>query len=115
MSTPSVRFDRELLTVGDTSYRLEHPVQDAFAAMDLVIVLFNPDSVTDRFGQFPNLVALSASTGELVWKAELPSTTTGDRYYRIASHDPLVAYSVRSFVCTIEMSTGRITDREFVK
>jgi outer membrane protein assembly factor BamB len=115
MSGANVSFEGDLLRVGDKSFRLEHPVKDAFTLATLVIVLFNADSVTRKFGQFANLVAIDPSTGEQVWKAELPSSTTGDHYYKIASHDPLVAYSAQSFVCTIDASTGRIKDKAFVK
>ncbi|MDA8316132.1 MAG: hypothetical protein M0010_13335 [Actinomycetota bacterium] len=115
MSDPDIRFAGDSLIVGDSTYTMQHPIDAAFPLGTLVILLFAPDSLRDHFGQFPNLIAIDASSGEKVWEAELPSTTTGDRYYKIASREPLVAYSVKSFVCTIDPSTGRITEKEFVK
>ena len=108
-------FDGDSLVVGRKSFRMAHPVKDAFTVAALVIVLFDADSVTNKFGQFANLIAIDPLTGDQVWEAELPSTTTGDHYYKVASHDPLIAYSVQSFVCTIDATTGKITDKEFVK
>lgn len=115
MSDLELSFERDWLAVGDNSFRIAHPVADAFALGDLVIVLFDPDSVARKFGQFANLVAIDPSNGEQVWEAELPSSTTGDHYYKVASHDPLVAYSAQSFVCTIDATSGKIRDKEFVK
>lgn len=115
MSSQGISFVGESLAVGEKRFRMSHPVEDAFSAAALIIVLYDPDSVSSRFGQFPNLVAIDPLTGEQVWEAELPSSMTGDRYYKIASHDPLVAYSVKSFVCSIDTTSGKITKKEFVK
>lgn len=115
MSNLDIRFAGESLAVDGKRFRMAHPVEDAFALSTFVIVLFVPDSVSIPFGQFSNLIAIDPSTGERVWEAELPSTTTGDRYYKVASRDPLVVYSVKSFVCTIDPRTGNISEREFVK
>ena len=77
-------------------------------------MLFDPDAYTEKFGQFQNLIALK-ETGELIWKAELPTTTSGDRYYKIAKRLPLVAYSIYSYQCEIDPATGKIKARTFIK
>ena len=115
MSSESVSFVAQTLVVGDKTFQMPYPVADAFAAAAMVIVLFDPDSALSRFGQFRNLTAIDPLTGEQVWVAELPSSTTGDRYYKLASREPLVAYSVKSFVCTIDPTTGKISEKDFVK
>ena len=104
----------DVVVVGDRRIRLTHPADDAFTLDDLLIVLYAPSSESGKVGQFANLVALNKG-GDLVWTAELPTTQTGDCYYRVTSRLPLVANSVMSYVCTLDPTTGRIIDREFVK
>jgi hypothetical protein len=81
----------------------------------LVVVLFDPDSNTAKFGQFPNLVALRRDGSEF-WVAELPSTSTGECYYRVREGGgQLLASSVRSIEVEIDPLTGKLVSREFTK
>lgn len=107
-------FSGRTILIGGKRFELEHAVSDAFELEGKLIVLFNPDAYTETFGQFRNLVALGP-TGEQVWKAELPTTTSGDRYYKIASRSPLVVYSIYSEQCELDIATGRIKTKRFVK
>lgn len=109
-----ITFSGKTISIGGKSFEVEHPVADAFELEGRIIVLFNPDAYTEKFGQFPNLVALRP-TGERLWTAELPTTRSGDRYYKVASRTPLVVYSVYSEECEIEPATGRIKARRFYK
>jgi hypothetical protein len=102
------------LHIDGQSFNLEFPISEAFELNGVVIVLFNPDAYTEKFGQFQNLIALK-ETGELLWKAELPTTTSGDRYYKIARRLPLVAYSIYSYECEIDPATGKIKAQTFLK
>jgi hypothetical protein len=79
-----------------------------------VLALFDPDSSDEGNGNFHNLVALNRS-GQLKWTAELPTSDPGDRYYKIASTDPLIAYSVRSYDCFIDLRSGHIMHKYFTK
>lgn len=109
-----ITFSGKTVSIGGKSFEVEHPIADAFELGGRIIVLFNPDAYTEKFGQFPNLIALRP-TGERLWTAELPTTTSGDRYYKVASRTPLVVYSVNSFECEIDPATGRIVARHFSK
>jgi len=109
-----ITFSGKTLSICNNSLELEHPIADAFDLEGRIVVLFNPDAYTEKFGQFQNLIALQP-TGERLWTAELPTTTSGDRYYKVASRAPLVAYSIYSQECEIEPATGRITARRFLK
>jgi len=109
-----ITFYGKTLSINGKSLELDYPVVDAFELEGRIIVLFNPDAYTERFGQFPNLIALGP-TGERVWTAELPTTTSGDRYYKVSSRTPLVVYSIYSQECEIEPATGRIKVRRFFK
>jgi hypothetical protein len=109
-----ITFSVKTISVSGKSLEVEFPVSDAFELEGCVIVLFNPDAYTEKFGQFPNLVALRP-TGERLWTAELPTTTSGDRYYKVSSRAPLVVYSIYWVECEIELSTGRIKARRFYK
>lgn len=81
---------------------------------ECIIVLFDPGGRVDKFGQFPNLIALSRE-GKTLWIAELPTTTSGDRYYRLVHGGKLKAASVFSLICEIDPESGRILRQEFVK
>jgi hypothetical protein len=109
-----ITFAGNTILAGGRVVEVEHPVADAFQLEGRIIVLFDPDSYTERFGQFPNLAAY-APTGERLWTTELPTTISGDRYYKVASREPLVVYSIYSFECEIDPSTGRIIARRFYK
>ena len=74
----------------------------------------SPDADPRRYGTFRNVVALDRG-GRQVWVAETPTTSTGDCYYHIASAKPLIAYSTQSFDCTIDPTSGRITEQVFTK
>jgi len=109
-----ISYDGNMLTADGKSYELEHRVADAIESNDRVVVLFDPDAYTAKFGQFPNLIAVSRE-GTKLWTAELPTTTSGDRYYRLIRGESLRAASIYSFVCEIDPRTGRILRKEFVK
>jgi len=110
-----IDFDQNKLTIDGRSFELEYGIDDAVKFQDIVIVLFDPDAYTAKFGQFPNLTGLSHE-GRKLWAAELPTTTSGDRYYRlIHSCYELRAASVYSFVCEIDSGSGKIVRKEFIK
>jgi hypothetical protein len=102
------------LYIDGRSFDLEYPIADAFELPGGVIVLFDPDAYTEKFGQFQNLIALKEN-GESLWKAELPTTTSGDRYYKLAKRLTLAAYSIYSYQCEIDSATGKIKARTFIK
>lgn len=109
-----ISYEEKILIVDGESYELEHRVVDAIESNDRVVVLFDPDAYTAKFGQFPNLIAISRN-GRKLWTAELPTTTSGDRYYRLVRGESLRAASIYSFVCDLDPRTGRILRKEFVK
>ena len=113
MTDTPISFSNRTVNVGDKSMELDYPVANAFMLGDKIIVLFNPDAYTEKFGQFKNLIALNAD-GERIWTAELPTNESGERYYQVSSRSPLVAYSW-SFSCEIDESTGRIKKKIFLK
>lgn len=112
--TDDVTLLGDTVQVGKQRFKLPHPVDEAFILGELLIVRYAPLSHSSKIGQFPNLAAFNIE-GSLVWIAELPTTETGDCYYRISSHEPLIANSVRSYRCTIDPSTGKLLSKEFVK
>jgi hypothetical protein len=109
-----ISISGRILHIDGRSFDLEYPIAEAFELDGRVIALFDPDAYTEKFGQFQNLIALK-ETGELLWKAELPTNDSGDRYYKIAERRPLVAYSIYSYNCEIDPATGKIKDRIFIK
>jgi len=76
-----VHFLDSNLTVGNRSWQVAHPILQALVVGKRVVVLYDPDRYTEKFGQFSNLIAFSFD-GEQLWKAELPTNESGDRYYQ---------------------------------
>jgi len=111
----AVSFVAEILTVDGVKHRLAFPIVEVIDLGLLVVVLFDPDSNTRKFGQFPNLIAVRRD-GLQFWVAELPSTSSGECYYRVREADGnLVAYSFRSMEAVIDPLTGHLISREFTK
>jgi hypothetical protein len=88
----------------------------------MIIVLLDPNTYLNdpsydkdrRRGKNPlrNLFAL-AIDGQLLWEAEFPEKV--DYYYSVSSKAPLTALSFSSFRCEIDLVTGRIVRKEFLK
>jgi hypothetical protein len=110
----SIRHVGRDLFIDGTRHELQYPIGNAIEYEDSVIILFDPDSADEGNGRFHNLVAFDRS-GQALWTAELATKDAGDRYYKIPSSDPLIAYSVRSYDCVIDRRTGRILERTFTK
>ena len=110
-----LKIKSQVLFVNEVQLNLDYPVSEAFLIESKIIVLFDPDSNLQRFGQFANLIALDAQTHDLIWTSELPTTETGDAYYKITSRKPLVAFSVCSYSCEIDLETGKISNKTFYK
>lgn len=109
-----ITFSEKQIVIDGKAFDLEYTIVDAFEFNNLVVVLFDPDDYTLKFGQFANLLAINAA-GKHIWTAELPTTASGDRYYKIASKQPLIVYSVCSYECEIDCATGRIVKSTFFK
>ena len=98
--------------------RTHHLIAPAKLVIDvglLVVVLLDPDAHIPKFGQFENIVALRRG-GEECWRAELPTTTTGDCYLAARLHgDTISARSFSSYDVELDALTGRILSKEFSK
>lgn len=102
------------LTIDGTTFNLSYPIADAVEYGDRIIVLFDPDAYTSKFGQFRNVAAISRQ-GTMLWHCELPSTTSGDRYYRLKINGGIKAASVYSELCELDAHSGKILNKEFLK
>jgi hypothetical protein len=110
------------LAIEGGSLRTEFPIQIAVELDHRIIVLLDPDSYLGdptygedrRRGNNPvrNLRAYARS-GKLLWEADFPEQA--DYYYRLVSSDPLVALSFSSYECEIDLETGRIISKTFLK
>lgn len=111
----AVSFVAEILTVDGEKHRLAFPIVEAIDLGLLVVVLFDPDSNTRKFGQFPNLIAVRRDGSEF-WVAELPNTSSGECYYRVReASGHLVASSFHSTEAEIDALTGKLISQEFTK
>src|SRR5947209_8745738 len=85
-------------------------VSQAMVWCDTVIVLLDPD-LEFRDQVHSNLISVNAN-GDIIWQAKYPTGSSNDRYYRIASIDPLIAYSNQSYDCTLDPETGLIVAKK---
>ncbi len=109
-----VTFSSKTIFMAAGPVELDHSVRDAFESHGHVIVLYDPSAWMQKFGQFPNLIALGPE-GQRRWVAELPTTNSGECYERIISREPLIAWTWDSYECEIDITTGRIKKRIFTK
>lgn len=118
----AVTHDGDIVRIDGKPTRMEFMVRDAFWAGGRAIVLLDPDAYLDdlaygkarRRSRDPvqNLRAYAPS-GKLLWQAEQPEVD--DHYYRIESHEPLIALSFSAYRCDLDLKTGRILSRKSLK
>ncbi|NJN05219.1 MAG: hypothetical protein HC814_00750 [Rhodobacteraceae bacterium] len=119
---PRVSHEGDILRINGHPTRMAYMVRDAFWAADRVIVLLDPDAYLDdpAFGAqrrkprdpVKNLQAYSPD-GEQLWQAEQPEFS--DHYYKIETREPLVALSFSAYRCDIDLETGRILKKHYLK
>lgn len=109
-----ISFSDNVVSIDSQQIEMEHTVAAVTEYEGRVVVLLDPDAYTEKFAQFENLIAFSRE-GKKLWTAELATTNSGDRYYKVAGGPALQAWSVYSFICEIDVETGRVLSREFVK
>ncbi len=109
-----INYSKDTVTISGLTIQFNYIVMMAFEVMGKVIVLFDPDELIPKFGQFNNLIAIDMH-GIKLWEAELPTSDTGDCYYKISSKSPLRAISYKSYICEIDLNSGRIISKSFTK
>lgn len=109
-----VSFAGNRLTIDGASISMDHPIREAFAVDNAVVVLLDPDADLGLQDQYRNLIAVTTN-GSVLWRAELPTERRSDVYWRIASKSPLVASSFSSYDCEIDVHTGTINRANFYK
>ena len=109
-----VSFSENNVVIDGAVIPLQYDVMDAFQLKGMVVVLFDPDSFIPKFGQFKNLIAID-SIGNLLWEAQLPTSESGDCYYKLISKEPLKALSFKSYSCEINLSDGSVSSKDFTK
>ena len=113
----AVCFKDKTITTSSFIKDMEYEIQEVIyiEKNKIFLVLYDMDNYTKKWGQFPNIVALS-NEGKKIWTVELPTTNTGDSYYQMAIKDgKLIADSWCSYSCEIDISTGKITNKTFLK
>lgn len=111
----SFSFHGSILKSKGADIKFGFPIEQILAAENLFIVLLDPRSDKKNWGQFPNLFGVDFF-GNIIWRAELPTTDTGDTYFDVQLDDgKLIADSVRSFSCEIDPLNGKIKQKIFFK
>lgn len=114
MTNHDIQYGDCCLTVDGAQMTLPFAIADAFISNGIIVVLYKPDAKPETAGQFRNLEAYSME-GSRLWQAELPTSSSFNAYYRIESREPLVADSLDSYSCQIDLNSGRIVSKEFYK
>ncbi len=119
---PTVTHEGDILRINGHATRMDYMIRDAYWAGGRAVVLLDPDAYLDdpaygaqrRRSRKPvqNLRAYSEA-GELLWQAEQPEFA--DHYYRIESRQPLVALSFSAYRCDIDLESGRIIRKNYLK
>lgn len=117
MKVINFSFKDKVLMTEKFSKELDYPIQEVLhiGSTQNFVVLYDMDSNIRKWGQFPNIICFS-SEGEKIWTVELPTTDTGDSYYRMKLKDGnILADSNCSYSCEIDINTGKIKKAVFVK
>jgi len=101
------------ILVNGEHWDFDKKILDACQINERIIVIFDymsyPKNPPAR-----NMMAFDLDKNE-IWTAENPTNKSVDAYYKIGSENPLVAYNVASYECTIDVSTGRLIKADFYK
>jgi len=117
MNSSNFSFEGKVITTEKFSKELDYPIQSIVYLENKqnFIVLYDRDSNIRKWGQFPNIVCLN-NKGEKIWTVELPTTDTGDSYFRMQFKEgKLFGDAWGSFVCEIDVNTGKIVNKVFFK
>ncbi|MBY0273455.1 MAG: hypothetical protein K2X02_08660 [Alphaproteobacteria bacterium] len=117
MNFSNFSFEGNVIKTEKFSKELDYPIQDIIYLEDkqCFIVLYDMGSNIRKWGQFPNIICFN-SKGEKIWTVELPTTDTGDSYFRMQfKNGKLIADSWCSFSCEIDVNTGKIKEAIFFK
>ena len=107
-----LRVEHRLL-VDDEHWEFGRRILDARRIGDCVVIIFD-------YMEFPkpqqarNLMAYDLSRN-LLWVAEHPTDGQTDTYVHITSETPLRASNFASYICDIDIETGRLLNAVFTK
>ena len=109
------QLDKKHLKIGNNDVIFDYSISKYLIHKNFVIILLDYGENLVRWGQFPNLFCANEEKG-IIWKAELPTSETGDSYFDIKiKNNDLHAYSVCSYDCIMDIETGKIISSEFTK
>ena len=111
MTEEIIQFSGKSLNVGEKIFALKYEIRDAFWNDNRIIVLYHPDACK---GKFQNLECFSRE-GDKIWTAELPEPGREDAYGGITSYSLLELYAFTSYICQVDIKTGKIEKREITK
>ena len=109
-----VTFEGKTLIIEGKRHLLDYLISDLCEFKNHIVVLFDPDEGLNISGQFNNLASFSYD-GNKRWVADSPTSSGVHAYYKIASKNPLIGYSMASYRCQIDPCTGAILESEFYK
>lgn len=109
------KLQRTFVLIGGKKLDFSAPIEKLIKYHKIFLVLLNPDSNMKEWGQFKNLIGVDEQ-GTILWKADLPTTITGDTYHSLEIRDDKIyAYSWCSYECCIDPVTGKILNKTFTK
>ncbi|MBY0273553.1 MAG: hypothetical protein K2X02_09170 [Alphaproteobacteria bacterium] len=110
-----INFHDNILKFNGIKKTFNYSIIDVLFLDNLFVVLLDPREDKKNWGQFHNLLSVDIE-GIDKWIAELPTTDSGDSYYKIQlKNNELWAYSTCSYICKINPENGKIIERIFTK
>lgn len=109
-----MNYSDNVIVIDERRLHLPYKIKEAHEISNNILILFAPGEFKSEEKAFNNLHYYDRQ-GRMLWVAELPTDEPMDRYYKIKSIDPIIAYSVCSYSCNIDPSTGKIIESKFYK
>jgi hypothetical protein len=96
----------------DVSFK--NTVRGSIKLGDVTIILLDDDKVTPRIEGYKNLLAVD-KLDNVVWVADLPEGSMFSSYWTIKIDNNGLFALCGSFLCEIDIKTGKVLNAKFVK
>jgi hypothetical protein len=108
-----LEINDRIVVLPEGRLEFELPVLEAILVENQLLVIHDyMASPQDKPAR--NLVSYSMS-GQRLWVADNPSTSTSDAYTNFLSEQPLRVGNFAGYECVISLSTGRLESSAFIK
>ena len=108
-----IEFGEGRIHYSSGEFFVAHPIIDARHIGDQIIVLF--DYMAFPQGEAARNLFAYALDGNLLWRADDLGLGAMDAYTNIVSETPLVVGNFGGYICSVDLSSGKIQTTCFTK